>query len=223
MTYSITGFVYLYGFLAFAFLSYRFYLNWQREKTTVSKGFFLFMSIMSLMFIVTAIGGLFFADSPGVLKFVEICVVFIQSSAAAVLGYLIPYMKIPKISPWLGFLMIFLSGLVATFLSAITDERPFLEPNGVINWNIGPHNEILRPLIFLGVIMPIGIILIRQGMALKDKEAKIKAIGLGFAFLTGVFTGILDFTLKSFFHFGASSVDISVVILATTILTLIVL
>lgn len=222
MAYSITGFVYLFGFLALAFLSYRFYLNWQAEKTIVSAGFFWFVVLMDLFFFITAVGGLFFADNPRVLKLVVVIVVFFQSSAAAVLGYLIPYMKFPKFSPWLGFSIIFGSGIVATILAALTIARPFLESNGVINWNLGPSTEILRPLIFLATILPMGIILIRQGMVLQIKEAKIKAIGLGWVFLSGAISGLIEFTLKSVFKLGAISSDISVLVLAISMLLLVI-
>ncbi len=222
MAYSITGFVYLYGFLALAFLSYRFYLTWQREETVVSKGFFLFVALMDLFFFITAIGGLIFANNFQVLKWVVVSAVFFQSSAASVLGYVIPYMKFPKFSPWLGFSIIFISGIVATFLAALTTALPFLESNGVINWNLGPSTEILRPLLFLGTILPIGIILIKQGLALKIKAAKIKAIGLGWIFLVGVVAGLIDFTLTSVFHLGAMSNVISIFVLATSMLLLVV-
>ncbi|MDO8601207.1 MAG: hypothetical protein Q7R46_00835 [bacterium] len=222
MAYSITGFVYLFAALSLVFLSIRFYQNWQREKTVISKGFFWFASLFCLFFLVTAIGGLFFAQSPAVLKYIVVSVVFIQSSASAILGYIITYMKFPKTSPWLGFSIIFVSGIVATFIAALTTANPFLEPSGIINWNLGPATEILRPLIFLSTIFPMGIILIRQGMVIQNREAKIKAIGLGWAFLVGVVTGIIDFTLKSIFHLGAISTDISVLIFASSTFLLVI-
>ncbi|MDO8504173.1 MAG: hypothetical protein Q7S60_05870, partial [bacterium] len=181
-----------------------------------------FVAFMDLFFFVTAIGGLFFADNPKVLKLVVVSVIFFQSSAAAVLGYLIPYMKFPKFSPWLGFSIIFGSGILATILAVLTVAYPFLESNGVINWNLSPSSDILRPLIFLATLLPMGIILVRQGMLLQVKEARIKAIGLGWTFLSGVITSVIESTLKSVFKLGAISSDISVLVLAISMLLLVI-
>lgn len=222
MAYSITGFVYLLGFLALAFLSYRFYLNWQAEKTVVARGFFWFVAIIDLFFFITAVGGLFFSDSPEILRLVVVAAIFFQSSASAILGYLIPHIKFPRFSPWLGFSIIFVSGIVATILAALSIKYPFLESSGIINWNLGPTTDILRPIIFLATLLPMGIILIRQGMALQTREARIKAIGLGWTFLSGLIISVIESVLKSVFKLGAVSSDIAALVLALSMLFLVV-
>ena len=133
MNYSITGFAYLGTFLSAGFLTYRFFQYWKKEKTIVARLFFYSMAIFSLFFLVTLIPTLFFSQNAFLLKGVVIITAFLESLACAFLGYLIFYLKIPRVSPWIGFSIPLILGITATVLSIIVPFEVFLEQGGAIN------------------------------------------------------------------------------------------
>ena len=127
MAFSLTGAVYLFGFFALALLSFRLFQYRKREETTVSRLLFYFAGLLDLFFFVTALGSLFFAQNQEVLKGVVIIAAFLQGLAAAILGYLIVYLKIPRISPWFGFSAISVLALAAIAFTVVTPFFPRLD------------------------------------------------------------------------------------------------
>jgi len=212
MTFSVTGVSSLLAFFAIGFLSYRFFQYWQRERTTVSKLFFCFVSIFSLSMFITAIAGLLFVGNTLVLKGTVISAAFLQGLAAAVIGYVIIYMKFPKVSPWFGFLIVFLFGLMATYLSIVVPyippSAPFLEPSGGINWGFQPLADILRFLVLFITFVPLGLIFTQQFKASENPYIRARALGMGLLLLFGIITGFLDFLLETILGLGAASSDI---------------
>jgi len=209
MAFSFTGLAFLFGFFAMGLLSYRLFQSWQREKTVISKLFFYFAAIFSLFFLIAAITGLLFAKNPTVLRARVITGAFIQTMAFANLGYLIFYTKLPQISPWFGFISVFLLGLVAAILTIVIPFEPFLEPSGGINWGSQPPADILKVLIYLITCLPLAIIFFQQFRTSKDPSVRAKAIGLSFAFMFGLIVGLFDFLLENLLKLGAISSDVS--------------
>lgn len=209
MDFSFTGVAYLLGFFAAGLLTYRFFQYWRREKTTISKLFLYFVGIFALFMLITAIAGLFFAKNTQILKGVVISAAFLQGLACAIIGYLIIYIKFPQISPWFGFLVIFLLGLTATILTIITPFHPFLETSRAINWDFQPLADIFRFLVFLITFVPLSIILIQQFKVSEDPYVKARSFGLGLLLIFGLITGLLDFFLENVLKLGAISSDIA--------------
>ena len=225
MTFSYTGLAYLLGFFAVGFLSYRFFQYWQKEKTVVSKFFFYFVATFTLFMLITAIGGLFFAENTQVLRWVVILAALVQSFGFAFVVYLIFYLKFPRISPWWGSAAVFLLGLATTFLTAITPFTPYLEASGGINWDIQhsqPLVDIFRFFLFLITFLPLIVILVQQVKVSVDPRIKARAFGLGLIMVFGVLIGLLDFLLETILKLGAISSDIAMSVLGVVVLILII-
>ena len=136
MTFSYTGLAYLFTTFALFPLTHRFFQYWKKDKTLLGKLSFYYAALFTLFIIITAIGGLFFAQNTLVLKGVVISAAFLQGLACAVIAYLVFYLKLPQISPWIGFGTVFLLGLVATVLTILIPFYPTLEEGRTINWNV---------------------------------------------------------------------------------------
>lgn len=214
MAFSYTGVAYSLAFLSVGLLSYRFFQYWQREKTTLSKLFFYFTGSLSFFMLVTAIAGLFFAKNIQVLRSVVVSAVFIQTIASSIVCYLLIYMKLPRVSPWAGFIVFFLLGSVGTILTAVTPFYPHLELNGGINWDYQPISIIFRSFVFLTAFIPLIVILIQQIRTSKDPFVKTKALGLGIIMVFGTFVAVFSFFLENILKLGAISSDITLGVLS---------
>lgn len=221
MVFSFTGAAYLIGFFAVGLLAYRFFQYWRREKTTVAKGFFWFATVFALFMLVTAVAGLFFANNSQILKATVISAAFLQSFGFATIAYLIVYLKLPKISPWVGFSLILFLGLLATVLTAIIPFNPYLEPAGGINWDIQPVADIFRFFLFTITFLPFGFFIVQQAKTSEDPAVKARSIGIGLVLGFGVIAGLLDFFLETILQLGAASSDIAMAALSFIVLIVI--
>lgn len=215
MAFSFTGFAYLLLFFALGFLTYRLFQYWQKSKDTTSKFFLYFAISLTLFALVRTISGLFFANNTQILIKSIIFVSFIEGLAAAIVAYLIIHLKFSKISPWLGFSVIFLLGLVATILTIIIAPqfKPFLESSGAINWGFLPlatnlHYFILRLGIILITFIPLIIILFQQFRTSDDFYIRIRSLGLSVLLFLGIVIGLLDFFLTELLNLEVIHRDI---------------
>ena len=187
MDYSVTGIAYLFLSFAVAFIIYRVFQYWKKERDIISK-LWLYVSLIFGLFIFTkAIGGLFFATNLTFLKFTINFGVFLQALAFSTMSYFSVYVKFsPKISPWWGFFPTFVLGMIATYLTIISPFEPFLESSGAINWGFPttliPTN-ILRIFLFLIVFIPAIFILLEQFKEAPDVYTKRKVFGFIILFL----------------------------------------
>ncbi len=216
-TASFTGIAYLLGFLAIGLLGHRFFQHWQKEKTIVSKMFFYLFSLFSLFMLIMAIVGLFFAKNPLAIKWLINIAVLIQNIGLATAAYIVIYLKLPRISPWLGFGTVFLLGLIPVFLIAVTPFTPYLEQSGGINWGVEalvPLIGIIRSFLFLAVLLPLTLILIQEIKSSQDYFIKIKAFGISVIIIFGIIIGLFDFILEPNLNLPAVSSDIALSILS---------
>jgi len=224
MAFSYTGLAYLLGFFAIGLLTYRFFQYWQREKTTTSKLFFYFTGALALFMLITAVGGLFFARNTLILRWVVILAAFVQGIAFAVIAYLILYLKVPRISPWIGFTTLFLLGLATTILTALTPFYPYLELNGGINWDV-QHNQplvdIFRFFLFLITFIPLIVILIQQMKTSENPTVKARVFGISLALFFGILIGLFDFLLETVLKLPSISSDIAMGFLSVIVLILV--
>lgn len=213
------------------YLIYRFFHYWKKEKDAASKQALYIVGLFGLFVLITAIGGLFFADNVFVLqKKVEIST-FIQALAFAVMAYHIIYLRFPKISPWFGFIPVFILGLVAAILTVTSLQiNPFLEESGAINWGFPSGSTalfvaLLRFFLSSFTFIPLIIIFMLQFKKSEDVHLRGKSLGLGLAFLFVLIGASFDFLFISFFGLDALARDVafifcSVILFITLIFTL---
>jgi len=217
MSFSYTGLAFLLGSFAVGLLSYRFFQYWQREKTIISRLFLYMAGVFTLFMLITAVSGLFFAQNTTILKLTVIFAAFIQAFAFAVIGYIIFYLKFPRVSPWLGVIPIFLLGLVSTVLTIILPFNPYLEPSGGINWDNQPVADTIRFFLFLISFLPLSFIMVQQSRISKDPAVKRRAIGISILLLFGIVTGLLDFFLENMLKLGALGSDVGMAVISVVI------
>lgn len=208
MVFSFTGLAYLSAFFMATVLVTRFFNYWRKDRTVVSKLFLFFTIPMAIFVFITALAGLFFADNTFVLKLTVFFSTFLQMLSCSIIGYLVSYVKFPKVSPWLGFSIIFILGIIATILTVLTPFTPFLEQDRAINWGSRPWADNLRVLVFLITFIPLGIIFIQEYKKSKDLYVKDKALVLGFIFLTGFAIGFSEFFLEGILSWPTVTSDI---------------
>ncbi len=221
MTFSFTGLAFLLGSFSIGLLAYRFLQYWQEGKNTTSKLFFWFAAIFAFFMFFVAIAGLFFAGNAQILRLIVIVATLTQAVACAIGGYLIIYLKFPKISPWIGFIAIFLLGLLATFSAIFVPFYPYLEPSGGINWNIPLFVGIIRSVVFVIVFLPLISILIRQASSSNDTLLRAKAFGLSLLMIFSIILGFLDFLLETVFRLPAISSAIALIFLSIVVFFLV--
>jgi len=217
MSYSFTGFAYLILVFALGCLIYRFFQYWRKEKDIISKCFLCIAVLFEIFAFSKAIGGLFFANNLVFLETTIDIVTFIQALAFAVLAYLIIHLKFPRISPWLGFIPVFVLGLIATGLSIITAYHPFLEPSGAINWGLSSVPltlSLLRILLFFITFVPMSIIFSQQFKIAKEPYVKKKTFVMIIFFLFAFTVALLDFLFIGIFKLEAIWRDITLIILS---------
>ncbi len=208
MILSYTSIAYSLLFLSLGFLAYRFFQYWIRSRTTTSKLFFFLALSFFLFALVTAIRVLFFTDSFEALKNSIVAASFIEGVAASVVAYLIIHLKFPKISPWVGFIVVFLLGIWATILTTAIDYQSLIGKNGVIDWEF-PTFEVSTPYLIIrfGIILisfiPLIVILLQQFFSSEDHTIRKRALGLSIVFFLGVGLGFIDFILGNFLREGA--------------------
>lgn len=198
MTPSFNGLVYLFGTFSMGFLTYRFFMRWERERDPLSFNFLNFGIVLAGFALITAIGGIFFPSNLFFLKIVVILSTFLEGLACAFLGRVFVYLKLPKISPWFGFFFIFLLGVVATVLTIIYPFTPRLEDNNWINWDLQPLPGIFRVIYYFFGFLPIGVLMLKEGIFSKEKETKIKSLGLGLIFISVLLWGPLIFIFRNY-------------------------
>jgi len=218
MIFSSTGLVYLILFFALGLLTYRFFQYWKQKRDTTSKLFFLFaLTFLSFVFF-RAVSILFFANNIKILVDSIVLVSFIEDLAAAIVAYLIIYSKFPKISPWLGFSIIFILGLFVTIATAGISYQPSFEKMGAIDWGFplsgaGIFCSILRFGIILITFIPLIVILLQQFKTSEDSSIRKRSFGLSLVLMVAVIGGLADFILNSFLRLDAIYRDITIAIL----------
>jgi len=209
MTYSLTGIAYFTLFLALGFLTFRFFQYWKQKKDITSRTFLFLGASFALFALVRVVSVLFFAHNLKVLTYSIIAVAFIESLAAAIVGYLILHLKFPRISPWLGFVFIMALGIAATVMTANIQYQPTLGEMGVFDWGFpssgsGIPYSILRMAIILVTFFPLIIIMFQQFLRSEDSFLRRRSLGLSLMFLLAIFLGLIDFILNNLLDLGVA-------------------
>lgn len=210
-----------YGALSFtmAFLGMRFFQYWREKRDTTSKLFFFLALALLSLGLVRAITTFFFIDDVEILKDSITAVAFTEGLAAAIVAFLIIHLKLPRMSPWLGFWLIFVIGTIISIVSIFLPYVPFIEENTAVNWGFpegltGTIYLIFRTAIIFLTFLPLVFIMSQQFREAKDSFLKKRTLGLISALLLALATGFIDFILNDIFHFGTIYRDYSLIILS---------
>ncbi len=196
MTFSFTGINYLFSFILTSLLAYRFFRAWKKEKTILTRTFFYFGFALSLFFLMTTIGSLFFTKSSTGLKATVLATAFFQGLAAAFMAYLFFHIKFPNISGWYGFGAVFALGISAVILSAILPFNPHLEPTKFISWDVNPLAGLFRYLVFVIGLLPMCLVFLSRRFP--DPSVRFRSFGLGLLLLITLLIVPFDFFLDYF-------------------------
>jgi hypothetical protein len=203
-TISSTGAAYLILFLALAFFSYRFFQYWQKAKDVTSKCFFYFSISFAMFALIRAVSGLFFIGDPKILALSSVPVAFFEGLSAAIVAYIVFYLKLPKISPWIGFGAMFLLTLVATVsTAALSPYSAVINEGGVITWvSKGGYNlySALRGGILVFAFASLIIIFFQQFMHSENAFLRKRLLGLIIALSLAVIVGISSFVGEDIFR-----------------------
>ncbi len=202
MTFPLTGLAYLILFLSLGFLVFRFFQYWKQKKDTTAKLFLLLSISLSLFALVRVISVMFFVNSIQVLAKSVILVSFFESLSAAVVAYLIIHLKFPKISPWVGFVIILVFGLTITAFTFNVQYHPTVGEKGVVDWGFPSSGvsviyPISRLLIILTTFFPLIIIMFQQFLRSEDAAVKKRSLGLSLVLSLGTMLGFIDFILNN--------------------------
>jgi hypothetical protein len=219
--FSFTGISYLISSIAIGMLAFRFLQYWREEKTVIAKLFFFFNLSFVIFSLDTAFVGLFFANNEAFLKAAVIIASIITAFSSAIVAYLIIYLKFPRISPWIGFWVLFIFGLVGVGLTVIEPFHPFLEQSGGINWGSQPLADAFKSTLMLLVMIPLFYIFIQQFRESKDNFVKSKAFAFILAFSFGIVNGAADFFLENLLKLDAIVGDIVMIIISAIIIVLV--
>jgi hypothetical protein len=226
MSFSITGFSYLTLSFALGFFIYRIFQYWRKEKDFVSKLWLCIFFLFWLFTFIQAVGGLFFATNLTFLRFEINFGVFLQAIAFSVMSYFSVYVKLsPKISPWVGFIPVFILGMISTYLTIIVPSSPFLEPSGAINWGspvVPDFGGILRISLFLIAFIPAIFILLEQFQKTQDVYTKRRALGFIILFFIVIIGASFDFIFVNIFKLDSIWRDIAFIFASIVILVAIV-
>lgn len=223
MLFTFTSLTYLIGFLVFCSYVARFYRLWKESGTIISKMFFLLGLSFCLFALITLLGSLFFANDPQILKLVVVFATFMQSFTFGFLAYLAVHIGGLKISPRFAFIAIFILGIIATIVTALSSFSPFLDSDkGIINWNYPSASRILRGLIGLIAMVPLIVVFLKKGLAAQDKKVRRKAISFALTFLAGLLVILFAFFFSKGLGGLAIGEDVVMLILCFAILGIVV-
>ncbi len=194
----VTGTIQLFIFLILIYLAYRFYRVHVSEKNFIAKFFCLIFILFGLVFLFLGLPSFFLTENQSIWKIVVILTCFLQFLSAGVMGYIIIYLSLPRISPKWGYLLSLVE-IPLVLPSIIYPSFYFFEAHGVANLEINPMAGILRYIGILILTIPAGIVFLRQAASTEDKRIKIRAFGLGAGFLGFTAVYLSDFILANIF------------------------
>lgn len=223
MDYSFTGIAYFFLFCSVLYLISRFYKYWEKSRDTLSKLFLYFISIINLFFFLKMIVCLFFVNNPEILEKSIVAGALIQAFAMATIIYAIFYLKIPSLSPWIGFSFVLFLGTVSAFLTSLIDFNPYLSASGSIDWGIPSESlffatSALRIFLFLITFLPLLIIFIQQFLKSEDAYVRTKTFGMIAALVFAFVISSLDFFLIGIFKLDPLWRDVNSVILSVILI-----
>lgn len=201
-------------------MTLRIYRYWERKRNPVSKIFLNFSIYIEAVCLSLAIGSLFFAYSTLLLNWTLVAEYFFISLACGWLGYLVTYIKFPKVSPWWGFGTISSLGFGATIFTIFMPYNPYLEKSGFINWGgIRLPADILAVVMLISAFLPTCIVLFQIFKKTEDRELKLRSLGLGAVFISGLMVGFIDYLLEAVFDFAPSaSSDIAMIFIGISVI-----
>jgi len=169
--------------LAFLAMAFRFWQVFRKIPEKISKFFFYFALFLAISFFLIVLCVIF--DSAVLLILALFLMLFSWSS----LGYLIFYLKFPRLPARYGFLLVFILGIITLLLTLFFPMVRHLEPtSGKVVFALHPVIGGLYFFIIIITALPMGIIFIQKGLSLPPSPEKTKVYGLGIILFLGIIT-----------------------------------
>ena len=227
MHFSLSGLVYIILMFALGLLTYRFFQYWRDKQDSTSKLFFLFSFSYTIMTAIRGFFALFFLYNKDILLYSISLVAFMEAVGAAVVAYLVFFVKFPKISPWVGFFAMLLYGLSMVYLTTQVPYDVTIGEFGSIDWNYHLDGftitfSILRALLLFLTFIPFMAIIVEQASNAKDIVVKKRSIGLSFILLVAAIIGVVDFIIVSLLRLSIFYRDVVLIFLGVFVFFLVV-
>jgi len=216
MLFDLLRFSYLGLAVGFGWLSWRFWNNYREEKDIISENFSKFQFFLAagtfLFFLGTFSTGKYFLFE----QWFWTTGLFLISTGFSFAGYLVFYLKFPNIPPSLAFRGFFIYGVIVMFLDVLLPMRFSVFPDGRVTFFLSEYVAILAFCQILATALPLGIIIIQQGLAFKTRRERIKSLSLGISCILGVVAAVF-YTLVDTLEFRlifSIAVSAGIIILA---------
>lgn len=213
MNFSFTSIVYFPVTLAFAIIAYRFFKEWEEEKTHESFFYFLAFLSLTLVCFTGVLTGAVFTGSAGIKSMIVLSNILL-TLANAFFAYLFFHTRFPRLSSWWGFSFIFLFGMFVTVLMITGSINPVLEPSGGVNWGMPLDIGFMRSLIYVFGMGPFSYILFKELVTTEDNSLIRKNLLLVLFFSMTILVVLFDFIIEPFFGMKALFSEVLILILA---------
>jgi hypothetical protein len=174
--------------LAWAFFTFRIWQYFQKRKGEVAKLFFYFSVFLTTSFFIYALGEFLFALAPNkeisekIMIWSMILGAFVGNIGFVSLGYLVFRIRFPHFSPQIAFLIFFTFAFLILILDILFP--PLLLPTGTSTYHFIPG--ILNFALMAGTAFPLGIMFFQEARSFKEKEERVKTVGLATLCLSGI-------------------------------------
>ncbi|MBC8385258.1 MAG: HD-GYP domain-containing protein [Candidatus Cloacimonetes bacterium] len=212
--FSFTGIVYTPISFVFSFVTYRFYREWEKNKTSESRDIFsIFASLTFVCFSGAFAGTVFTHSKTGIIRML-IASSILLTFANGFLGHLFVHLKFPKISAWWGFGTVFIYGSIITILTIFSEILPKLETSGGLDWGLPNHIDYLRSIVYFMGTVPISIVYLQKYRETDERYLKSEYLFLVMVFLFALGVVIVDFIIEPLIGAEALLSEVALLIFA---------
>lgn len=191
--FPITGTIYFFGSLIMFFLGWRFLRYGKKENNKIAKFFGYGFLLLVIHRFFLAIPSLIFLENQRIWLIFELISRIAIVSALVTFGYIIYYIKFPK---QVRKITIFFAIVALTIvISTIFFPPYYFFKNGVLNWQPSLLPSILTFLLAFIIAISGAILFFQEATATKDREAKMRSIGLGLVPVWFLISGTIDLLL----------------------------
>ena len=197
MRFSLGGLSWLLAAIAWGVLTLRLWQQFQRDKGRFPKFFSIFSFCLTTSFLSFAAERIFFAGNTSALKTILVLGNLFLITGFLFLGYLLVYIKFPRIPTSFVFIFFLILDLAATALNATLPPIFLFEGETIVGYF--PH--IFSGILMFGIIaivsIPLGTILVQKALSFSSSEEKDKTFGLGILCFSGIIVAFFSAIFKT--------------------------
>nr|NQU91695.1 PAS domain S-box protein [Bacteroidota bacterium] len=211
-SFVFTGIVYIPISIILGFIAYRYYRI--RGNNTLFWLLFYEFSLLTVVSMCGALSGTVFTSSSNGIVAMLVLSSFALSFSNAVLGYLFFTETKIRISPWVGFIVILMVGLVTTGLTITEQIKPLIEATGGINWGLPGYIYTLRAIVYFLGVLPILMLFWQRFIRSENMDEKRHYLFLSLMFLFILLIVIVDFILEPLLNSPALLSELAILLFA---------